>query len=43
MAKGTVIGSKRLIEFDYHRRTRRVKLVIEQMRGFATIKSFEVY
>jgi len=43
MAKGTVIGNKRIVEFDYARRTRRVKLVIEKMREFATVKSFEVY
>ena len=43
VAEDTVIGSKRLCEFKYHFRTRKIKLVIEKHRGFATIQSFEAY
>lgn len=41
--KGTVIGHKRIIEFDKTIRTQRLKLVIKKSRLFATIKSFEAY
>ena len=42
LARGTVIGHKRVCLFD-ERRMRRLKLVIERARGFATIESFEAY
>jgi len=40
--KNTVIGHKRICRFP-ERRLRRLRLVIEQARGFATIKNFEAY
>ena len=40
--KNTVIGSGRICRFP-ERRLRRLKLLIEEARGFATIKSFEAY
>jgi len=40
--KGTVIGHKRIIKFR-EQRMRRLKLVIEQARGFATLESWEAY
>ena len=43
LCEGTVIGHKRLCELKATVRTRRLKLVIEKTRKFATIKSFEVY
>lgn len=42
-AEDTVIGHKRICEFKYHMRTRRIKLVIEKFRGFATVQCFEAY
>ncbi len=43
METGTVIGRKRICEFKYPIRTRRIKLVILKTRKFATIKEFSVY
>ena len=42
LAVGTVIGHKRVIRFT-ETRVRRIKVVIEQTRGFATLESFEAY
>jgi hypothetical protein len=39
---GTVIGHKRIFRFK-EQRMRRLKLVIEQARGFATLESWEAY
>jgi len=39
---GTVIGHKRVVRFT-EMRVRRIKVVIEQTRGFATLESFEAY
>ncbi|MBR6619180.1 MAG: alpha-L-fucosidase [Clostridia bacterium] len=43
LCEGTVIGHKRICELKYHHRTRRLKLVIDEFRSFATIKEFSVY
>jgi len=40
--RSTVIGHKRVCRFT-ERRLRRLRLVIEETRGFATIQSFEAY
>jgi len=40
--KGTVVGHKRIFRFK-EQRMRRLKLVIEQARGFATLESWEAY
>jgi len=42
LEKGTVIGHKRIIKFR-EQRMRRLKLVIEQTRGFATLEAWEAY
>ncbi|MCL1952184.1 MAG: alpha-L-fucosidase [Oscillospiraceae bacterium] len=42
LAKGTTIGHKRICKFP-EQRMRRIKLVIEQARGFATLESWEAY
>jgi len=42
MAEGTVIGYKRICTFK-EQRMRRMKLVITECRGFATLESFECY
>ncbi|MDR2646623.1 MAG: alpha-L-fucosidase [Oscillospiraceae bacterium] len=42
LAGGTVIGYKRVCMFS-ERRMRRVKLVVEKTRGFATLQSFQAY
>jgi len=39
---GTVVGHKRVVRFS-ELRVRRIKVVIEQARGFATLESFEAY
>lgn len=41
--ENTVIGHKRICELKYHVRTRRMKLVIDEHRGFATISNFSMY
>jgi len=42
LARGTVIGHKRICKFT-EQRMRRIKLVIEEARGFATLESWEAY
>ncbi|MDR2525578.1 MAG: alpha-L-fucosidase [Oscillospiraceae bacterium] len=42
LEKFTVVGHKRLIRFS-ERRMQRLKLVIEEARGFATLESFRAY
>ncbi|MDR3314684.1 MAG: alpha-L-fucosidase [Oscillospiraceae bacterium] len=42
LASETVIGHKRVCRFD-ERRLQRLKLVIEEARGFATLEAFEAY
>ena len=42
LAEGTVIGHKRIIKFR-EQRMRRLRLVIEQARGFATLEAWEAY
>ena len=42
LAEGTVIGYKRICRFN-EMRMRRIKLVIESTRCFATISKFEAY
>jgi len=42
LADGTIIGHKRIIEFT-EQRMRRLKLVITQCRGFATLSGWEAY
>ena len=42
LAEGTVIGYKRILKFR-EQRLRRLKLVIEQARGFATLEGWEAY
>jgi alpha-L-fucosidase len=42
LEEGTVIGHKRIIKFK-EQRMRRLKLVIEQARGFATLEAWEAY
>jgi len=42
IAVGTVVGHKRVVRFA-EMRVRRIKVVIELTRGFATMESFEAY
>ncbi|MDR3313468.1 MAG: discoidin domain-containing protein, partial [Oscillospiraceae bacterium] len=42
LASETVIGYKRICRFD-ERRLQRLKLVLEEVRGFATLEAFEAY
>ena len=42
IAVGTVVGHKRIVKFT-EMRVRRIKVVIEQTRGFATMERLEAY
>lgn len=41
--EGTTIGRKKICELKVFMRTRKIKLVIEKTRNFATVKEFSVY